>query len=331
LVGGAVAAWPMAARAQQPDERVRVLQARILRDQAEAVAAMIAQFIKEMESQISWTTQLPWSVGTMDQRRFDALRLLRAVPAISELSFLDASGTEQLKVSRLAMDVIGSKTDLSQDPKFTEAVAHKVYYGPVYFRREVGNGPYMTLALAGTRRESGVSVGEVSLWLLWDVAWEIARIKLGGHSVVYVLDAQNRVIAHSDIYARGFDNQAILNKQHFDPALLQRDFSNLSQVLAARSASSDLAASEPISYGLCPATDSTPEPETPAVCVRSRDQGVSNLAQWRAAHAASSSATVQVAQDINGREVFTAFAAVAGVGWLVFVELPIEETGALAQ
>ncbi len=82
---------------------------------------------------------------------------LRQVPAITELSQLDATGHEQLRVSRLAMDVIGSGIDYSNDPKFTEAMAHKVYYGPVYFRRE--SEPYMTLALAGTIRNAGVSRG----------------------------------------------------------------------------------------------------------------------------------------------------------------------------
>src|SRR5438046_1232663 len=79
---------------------------RIQREQAESAAAKIGQFIKEIESQVGWTTQLPWTPGTMDQRRFDGLRLLRQVPAITELSQLDASGSEQLRVSRLAMDVV---------------------------------------------------------------------------------------------------------------------------------------------------------------------------------------------------------------------------------
>src|SRR5256886_2397305 len=128
---------------------------RIQREQAEAAAAKIGQFIKEIESQVGWTTQLPWSAGTTEQRRFDGLRLLRQVPAITELAQLDAAGTEQLKVSRLAMDVVASKADLSSEPRFAEAVAKKVYYGPVYFRRE--SEPYMTLSLAGTRRDAGVS------------------------------------------------------------------------------------------------------------------------------------------------------------------------------
>jgi hypothetical protein len=61
---------------------------RIQREQAEAAAAKIGQFIKEIESQLGWTTQLPWSAGSIEQRRFDALRLLRQVPAITELAQL---------------------------------------------------------------------------------------------------------------------------------------------------------------------------------------------------------------------------------------------------
>ena len=110
---------------------------RIQHEQAEAAAAKIGQFIKEIESQLGWTTQLPWSAGSIEQRRFDALRLLRQVPAITELAQVDSTGKERLRVSRLAMDVVDCGLDLSKDPKFTEAVAHKVYYGPVYFRREV--------------------------------------------------------------------------------------------------------------------------------------------------------------------------------------------------
>ncbi len=189
---------------------------RIQREQAEAAAAKIGQFIKEIESQLGWTTQLPWSAGSIEQRRFDALRLLRQVPAITELAQIDASGKERLRVSRLAMDVVGSGTDFSNDPKFMEAVAHKVYYGPVYFRRE--SEPYMTLAIAGTRRDAGVSVAEVNLKLIWDV---VSQIKVGERGHAYVVDAQGRLIAHPDISL----------------VLRNTDMSRLTQVRAARGAS----------------------------------------------------------------------------------------------
>ena len=60
-------------------------QTRIQREQADSAAAKIGQFIKDIEGQIGWTTQLPWTESALEQRRFDALRLLRQVPAITEL------------------------------------------------------------------------------------------------------------------------------------------------------------------------------------------------------------------------------------------------------
>ncbi len=167
---------------------------RVQHEQAEAAAAKIGQFVKEIESQLGWTTQLPWTAGSIEQRRFDALRLLRQVPAITELAQVDSSGRERLRVSRLAMDAIDSGIDLSSDPKFTEAVAHKVYYGPVYFRRE--SEPYMTLALAGARKDAGVSMAEVNLKLIWDV---VSQIKVGEHGHAYVVGPEGRLIAHPDI------------------------------------------------------------------------------------------------------------------------------------
>src|SRR5437868_4381597 len=186
---------------------------RVQREQAEAAAAKIGQFIKEIESQLGWTTQLPWSASSLENRRFDALRLLRLEPPITELAQVDSTGKERLRVSLLAMDVIDSGLDLSKDPKFTEAVAHKVYYGPVYFRRE--SEPYMTLSLAGTRKDAGVSIAEVNLKLIWDV---VSQIKVGERGHAYVVGSQGRLIAHPDISL----------------VLRNTDMSQLAQVQAAR-------------------------------------------------------------------------------------------------
>jgi signal transduction histidine kinase len=167
---------------------------RIQREQAIAAAGKISQYIKDIEGQIGWTTQLPWTKDSLEQRRFDALRLLRQVPAITELTQIDSSGKEQLRVSRLAMDRIGAGTDFSKDPQFTEAVAKKIYYGPVYFRRE--SEPYMTLAMAGARRDAGVSVAEVNLKFIWEV---VSQIKVGQKGQAFVIDGRGRLIAHPDI------------------------------------------------------------------------------------------------------------------------------------
>jgi signal transduction histidine kinase/CheY-like chemotaxis protein len=186
---------------------------RIQGEQASAAANKISQFVKEIESQIGWTTLLPWSEGALEQRRFDGRRLLRQVRAISELSQLDAAGRERLRVSRLAMDVVGSQVDYSEEPKFREAVARTVYYGPVYFRHE--SEPYMTLSVVGSRRDAGVSVAEVNLRFIWDV---VSQIKVGERGRAYLLDGQGRLIAHPDISL----------------VLRNTDLSHLAQVQAAR-------------------------------------------------------------------------------------------------
>src|SRR5258708_36119859 len=55
---------------------------RVQREQAKATAANISQFIKEIQGQLAWSTQLPWTAETLDDWRFDAVRLLRQVPAV---------------------------------------------------------------------------------------------------------------------------------------------------------------------------------------------------------------------------------------------------------
>jgi HAMP domain-containing protein len=226
---------------------------RIQREQAEGAAEKIGHFIKEIENQMGWTTQLTWSASTTEQRHFDGRRLLRQVPAITELAQLDPAGKEQLRVSRLVKDSGADQADYSHDPKFTEAVANKVYYGPIYFRRE--SEPYMALSLAGNRLDAGVSVAEVNLKFIWDV---VSQIKVGEHGQAYVIDADGRLIAHPDISL----------------VLHNTDMTSLAQIRAARAA------------------DAEP---------------------------------VQRAQDIHGRKVLTAYAPVSPMGWLVFVELPVEE------
>jgi signal transduction histidine kinase len=168
--------------------------ARLQSEKADTAAQRIAQFIGEIERQVGWTTQGQWAAGSVDQRRFDYVRLLRQVPAITELRQLDASGKEQLKVSRLAMDVVASGTDFSRDPLFSDALAHKISFSPVYFRNE--SEPYLTIAIAGSGRNPGVTVADVNLKLIWDV---IRGLQIGRNGYAYVVDRQGRLIAHPDI------------------------------------------------------------------------------------------------------------------------------------
>jgi signal transduction histidine kinase len=230
---------------------------RIQSEQAEAASAKITQFVQEIEAQLGWTTQLPWIETTLEQRRIDSMRLLRQVPAITEIAQVDPSGIARLRVSRLETNVVDTHIDLSKDPRFVEAVAHGKYYGPVYFRYE--SEPYMTLALAGARRDAGVSIAEVNLKFIKDV---VSQIKVGEHGQAYVVDAEDRLIAHPDI----------------NLVLRGTNVSDLSQVRAAR-----------------------------------------------AAIEGDSQEPLQVAKNLEGHQVLTAYARIAPLGWMVFVELPRTE------
>jgi signal transduction histidine kinase len=162
-------------------------------EKAEAAAQRIESFVREIERQIGWVAQAQWGALPVDQRRFDYVRLLRQVPAITELVQIDREGREQLKVSRLTMDVVGSGTDLSKEPAFVEAMGKRVWFGPVYFRKE--SEPYMTMAVPHGGR-GGVTVAEINLKLILDV---ISQIKVGKDGYAYVVGPQGRLVAHPDI------------------------------------------------------------------------------------------------------------------------------------
>lgn len=172
----------------------RALLIRMQQQHAETAATRISQFIKEIESQMGWLTQTPWDNNSLEEWQFDSVRLLRQVPAITELARIDATGHEQARVSRIAVDVVGKRTDVSRDPMFVQAMANKRYYGPIYFRRE--SEPYMTLAIAGSRQEYGVVAGEVNLKFIWDL---VSEMRLGMQGTAFVVDSEARLIAHSDI------------------------------------------------------------------------------------------------------------------------------------
>lgn len=195
------------------------------REKALGAALRIEQFAKDIERQIGWT-QLPQTGGAdpIDQRYVELLKLLRQVPAITEASWLDARGREQLLVSRLRMDRIASAVDRSGEPAFREPRPGLPYFGPVHFLKETE--PYMTIALAPEPRGEGVTVVEVNLKFVWDL---VSRIRIGTTGYAYVVDRAGRLLSHPDIGL----------------VLRQTDFSSLPQVQAALADSPEAPAGSP--------------------------------------------------------------------------------------
>jgi signal transduction histidine kinase/CheY-like chemotaxis protein len=188
---------------------------RIAREKAMAAAARIEAFVREIERQVRWAAQGGFEDprAAFEQREIDYFRLLRNVQAVTDISFLDRSGKEQLRVSRIALDVIGSHQDFSREPKFLHPKTGLTYFSPVVFRNE--SEPYMTIAVPVGTHDVEVTAVEVNLKAIWDV---VSRIKVGTAGYAYVVDDRGLLIAHPDI----------------SRVLQKRDLSDLPQVRTAR-------------------------------------------------------------------------------------------------
>ena len=148
-----------------------------------------------------------------EQRESDFLRLSRSVPAITEIRHLDLAGKERLRTSRLELDAVESGEDFAEWPPFLGAKAKKTYFSPAYFKDETE--PYITMAVAPDETAAEVTAAEVNIRAIWDV---VSRIGIGRGAHAYVVDSNDKLIAHSDL-------RLVLEK---------RDLSAAPQVKAAR-------------------------------------------------------------------------------------------------
>jgi signal transduction histidine kinase len=165
-------------------------------EKAQAAATRIEQYVLNIEHQLGWTAlprvDMPGS-DPGEARYIEYLKLLRQVPPITDVAWIDADGREQLRVSRLAMNEVGRGIDRSGDPGFRRAMEGRMWFGPVYFR--LGTEPYMAFARpAGAG--GGVTMAEVNLKFVWEV---VSRIQVGAEGLAYVVDANGTLIAHPDI------------------------------------------------------------------------------------------------------------------------------------
>ena len=98
----------------------------LLRTEAASAAGRIQGFLDGIRDGLTWAVQLRWTEGGEERHRLDVLRLLRQVPAVTEVMLVDGSGIERLHVSRIERDVIGSGVDRSRDPAVVGARAAHV-------------------------------------------------------------------------------------------------------------------------------------------------------------------------------------------------------------
>jgi GAF domain-containing protein len=163
-------------------------------EKALAAASRIEQYIGRIEQQIAYAALPQLDPSDVELRRIEFLKLLRQAPEVTDIAQLDATGHEQIAVSRLGMDNMGSNRDRSPEPAFRNAKRGQPWFGPVYFLKETE--PYMTIAIRSGGDKGPVTVAEVNLKFIWDV---VSRIKIGEKGKAYVVDSSGFLVADPDI------------------------------------------------------------------------------------------------------------------------------------
>ena len=169
--------------------------------EASRAALVISQFVEDTNTQIRATLPTP-GLGELplSQRQSEYRLLYKRAPQVSEVSFIDNAGKEQLRVSQLALDQHGFGTstgqklvDMAREPEYTQTRTGDTYYSRVDFRVE--SEPYFRIAVPDGK-EAGVTVATVNLRF---ALGPVSLIKFGKAGYGFVVDREGRLIAHRDI------------------------------------------------------------------------------------------------------------------------------------
>jgi signal transduction histidine kinase len=165
------------------------------RSEVRTAAVRIEQYLGSIRSQVDDVSSLPWDRGLLgsSDRRDEFQRLLKLVPAISQLTLVGADGRERIRVSRVQLDEIDGMRDARGNANVEEARRHGIFFSPTYFRQ--GSEPNLTLATVDRQGDGSVTLAELNLRFVGDVVRQI-RVGRGGN--VYVVDSANHLVAHPD-------------------------------------------------------------------------------------------------------------------------------------
>ena len=198
LVGGSLIAGSLLQLYFSYQESQRAL-FRIEQVEASRAALIITQFVIDTNNQIRATLPTPGLELSLDERKTEYRLLYKRAPEISDVSFIDRSGKEQLRISQLALDQQGFGTstgknlvDMAHEPEFLQTRSGDPYYSRVYVP---DSDPYFKIAVPDGRAD-GVTVATVNLRF---ALGPVSLIKVGEAGYAYVVDGEGWLIAHPDI------------------------------------------------------------------------------------------------------------------------------------
>ncbi|MFW9997648.1 MAG: cache domain-containing protein, partial [Candidatus Odinarchaeota archaeon] len=182
------------------------------REMATHLSSRVQSLIRNLESEL----QMLIRIEDLQKLELERQNLMLSIfhsrqPAIDDLILLDAGGRVLSYHSRLKLNQDLPTQPQNDGESFTVPMSRGVtYFGPVHFH-ELSGEPLMIMAVPiialDTGKPEGVLVADVRLKEIWDL---VARIRPGQKGSSFIVDAGNRVVAHSD-------PSVVLRGTRFDP------------------------------------------------------------------------------------------------------------------
>ena len=164
--------------------------------EARLVGNRISNFLERQEQQLLEVDALPWESGVLTEqdRVYEYERLMKMVPAITDIEHVDAAGKRAIRVSRVNISEVGVAPSTGLEAEIAEATRTGKWYGATYLRE--GNLPYVAMAIALPGRSSGVTVAQVNLKFVTDV---VAQIEAANNGKAYIVDSARQLVAHPNL------------------------------------------------------------------------------------------------------------------------------------
>ena len=182
------------------------------REVAKHLSSRMLAFVKELESTLRLVLELQnfQTLDRQEQKQILSIILARKA-AFDELILLDAAGRETVYLSRLKFYHESTPGQKMDSDAFRVPMSESVtYHGPVRFEETTGE-PLMIMAVPAynlrTGSTEGVLVADIRIKEIWNL---VARLRPGPRGDSYIVDAQNRVVAHRN-------PSVVLRGTRFDP------------------------------------------------------------------------------------------------------------------
>lgn len=166
---------------------------------ARQYASEIEQLIGQIENELRELTHVgSFSTLSVDQQRVLLSELLSFQDGLESLSLLSSTGQEVARVERMHFVDDADLGDWSAKKEFSEPLKTGIVYYGSLVADESTDEPLMSLAYPLTNLRTnvfqGVIVGEIRFKKVWDLLRD-SRTTDGEE--IYVVDQQNRIVAHA--------------------------------------------------------------------------------------------------------------------------------------